>query len=416
MNVIVSSVLNKNMYSRYTVVDNLRSVQDITEPIEILILHRSASENDFKLGAALSDITKKPIKYFLYINSEPSTMISTLIQGVGGRCFTDEFYFDDEEDLDALVEDVVSGIEESTELAVSANADIIQDFIDSFARNDKRIQAPAYLEQVKQAVTDLNVQLDNYALATEDMGTKVLSVFNQVSTLVKRHDELNDRLKVLGQKLKDMGMKDTKSHGGLDGNISVFPQYTYFGSAKTVLFREVSPCRYLTSFALGYYHYLKNVKNKRVKLIFIAPKFKLVADKYREYTSITSESCKNDSLFLQDILYVNHPMRDVMDKVFGKTVSDPRDVYIIVDRLYGTTPIFNSTIGFAKISAASGSMDIKRYNLKLDDTIFSVSQVKNAFYNIPTYSGYPNEILARQAIYLQNQREVYEKIDKRIML
>ena len=85
------------------------------------------------------------------------------------------------------------------------NIKIVNDFIQSFARGEAKIQAPVYLEQVTQAVNSLSEITKNQEAQITAMGTSALEVFEDgaavsVETLIEKGIVKNpkDGVKILG--------------------------------------------------------------------------------------------------------------------------------------------------------------------------------------------------------------------------
>lgn len=152
-------------------------------------------------------------------------------------------------------------------------------------------------------------------------------------------------------------------------------------------------------------------ENKRVKLIFVHQKGQGVAKKYTEYVSITQESMHLDSLYDSEIITTNNPKKDVLKKIFSR----PADIFIVVDRLYGNQDIVTGRC--VKVNAVSGQSDLKRYGIKKEDTIFSVSKVDGSLFTVPNIKNYPSGKDLRSAAYMQIcGKEMFTKLDALLQL
>ena len=183
------------------------------------------------------------------------------------------------------------------------------------------------------------------------------------------------------------------------------------GTVPLLLIREYSPCRYLTSFALGYTHHVHFSKNKSVKLIVIHQKGTCVAKKYDEFTAINEESAGYATLYNSEYIATNTPKKDILREIF----KQPVDAFIVVDRLYGGQDIISGKI--SKLNAVSGKSDIKRYSIKPEDTLLSnvslnETEKKEYFGTLKRMTNYPDEKDGRLAYYEQACEEMYEKLDK----
>lgn len=406
MRVIVSKTLQDN-YQNFVVVDNFKKVRGLSG-VTLLVIH-NFEESDFDTGVFISEFKKNGIKNILYINENPNANVKNTILGIKGKYIEDEFYFEDEEELLALVEECEQDVEEETSLA-TVSTDIINDFIERFKRGDEQIQAPVYLEQVREAVNELSAITQQQQTQLLAMGSSAMETFERasviISNLAKQKKTIEDSLKNLEESRPAIQTKSSMS-----GSILFYPTYNYTGSAKVLVVREYSPCRYLTSFILAYEHYLHYSKNKRVKLIFVHQKGHGVLKKYTDYTSITQESMYLDSLYDAEIIATNNPKKDVLKKIFSR----PADVFIIVDRMYGQQDIVSGRR--VKVSAVSGSSDLKRFNVKENECIFSVNKKENALFTIPSIKNYPTGKDVRNAAYMQIcKNDMFVKLDSLLQL
>ena len=403
MKVIISTEL-EDKYNNYIVVRDFKAVRNL-KGVTVLILHKVEGLSDFDAGVFISNFYKDGIKSFVYINSNPSKVIKTVINGVGGTTYEDEFYFDDEDELTALLDDL--GLDTSTNSLVLSSTQIVKDFIGAFSRGEERIQAPVYLEQVNQAVNELSELTHKQELQINEMGVSAIEVFERASSIIV---SMNDQKKILEKQLEEFeesqALKQmSKQSNAFSSAIMFFPSFKYVGTSKVLNVRELSPCRYLTSFLLAYTHHIHFNLNKRVKFIIVHQKGKGIADKYSEFTAITQESMGISSLYDNEIIATNNPKKDVMQKL---THLDD-DVIIVLDRLYSATDIITGRV--VKVNAVSGLSDINRYKVKPDTCIFPITSQPNELFNIPLIKNYPKEIDMQYAVYAQTCKNQFDILD-----
>ena len=403
MKVIISTEL-EDKYNNYIVVRDFKAVRNLIG-VTVLILHKVEGLSDFDAGVFISNFYKDGIKSFVYINSNPSKVIKTVINGVGGTTYEDEFYFDDEDELTALLDDL--GLDTSMNSLVLSSTQIVKDFIGAFSRGEERIQAPVYLEQVNQAVNELSELTHKQELQISEMGVSAIEVFERASSIIV---SMNDQKKILEKQLEEFeesqALKQmSKQSNAFSSAIMFFPSFKYVGTSKVLNVRELSPCRYLTSFLLAYTHHIHFNLNKRVKFIIVHQKGKGIADKYSEFTAITQESMGISSLYDNEIIATNNPKKDVMQKL---THLDD-DVIIVLDRLYSATDIITGRV--VKVNAVSGFSDINRYKVKPDTCIFPITSQPNELFNIPLIKNYPKEIDMQYAVYTQTCKNQFDILD-----
>ena len=244
---VVISTDNLN-FKDYTVVKSLKEANNITESIDYLILHKSDDNNSFNAGVLLSDLHKKDVKNFIYINETPDLQIKMLIDGLGGYIFEEEFYLEDEDELNALIENLNSE-EKSTSLA-TPNIDIIKDFMQSFVRGEQRVNQPFYLDRAKNAIQELAVITQKQELTIAEMGDTSLQVFEKASNIIRQMNAKRLELQEQLSHLEEMTSSENylqSSTKPLSNTISYFSPFKYLGNSKILLVKEYSPCRFLTS-------------------------------------------------------------------------------------------------------------------------------------------------------------------------
>lgn len=406
MKVIVSKDL-EDIYNNYVVVRNFKKVREL-KGVTTLIIH-NCEESEFDAGVFITEFHNSGISQFIYISSEPSFTIKMMIQGLNGYYFEDEFYLEDEEELDSLLEECGMANNEETTALATVNATVISDFIKAFARGEDRINAPVYLEQVNAALDSLVEQNNQQQVQITTMGQTAIGIFEKASTIMKNLNEQKIKIEKQLQELED-NQNSMPSRAPLGGGIQYFSPYRYNGNNKVLLIREYSPCRYLTSFTLGYLHHLHYNLNKRCKLVFVVQKGQNVMQKYNEFTMLSAESSGYGALYDNEILVTNNPVKEVMKNILEK----PCDVFVIVDRLYGTQDIVSGRP--IRLNAVSGFGDVARFKIKANETIFPVTTVPDGFVTIPTMKGFPIEQDSRYATYMQVMGEAYRKIDTKIGL
>ena len=409
MKVIVSTSI-EDIFNNFVVVRSFKEARDLKGGVTTLIIH-SFIESDFDAGVFISDLHKQGVTQFVYINSNPSVTLKMVLNGVDGHFFEDEFYLEEEEELLCLLEELgMEGDSTSNELIATSSIKIISDFIQAFARGEERVNIPMYLEQVNQAIDELNTVTQKQELQLTTMGNSALGVFEKASTIIKgmvtKNQELEKQLSELANNLSNA----SSSRPSFSNSITFFQPYRYIGTNKVLLIRELTPCRYLTSFLLGYTHHLHYVKNKRVKLVFVHQKGAGVSQIYSEFTNITQENMNMTSLYDTEIVATNNPKKEVMKELLSK----PNDITIVVDRLYGKEYIVSGKV--IKLNAVSGKNDCKRFKISPNECIFSITAQPSQFCCLPTIKKFPDELDARYAVYAQVCDEIYKKFDDKLKL
>lgn len=406
MRVIVSTELKDN-YKGFMVIDSFKRVLDLKN-VDTLIIHKY-KEEDFKVGTFISRFYKNGVQRFIYINSSPSFMLKTILNGVHGFYFEDEFYLKDEDELLALLDNLGVSNSENTSMVATSNIKIVNDFIEAFTRGEERIKAPLYLEQVNQAINQISEITFQQQVQIETMGSSALDIFAKASKII---NQMSDQQKLIQQQLSllESNQQDS-SRPSFNNNTVYFPPYRYFGTAPLLLLRELSPCKYLTSFALGYTKHLHYDLNLRVKLIFVHQKAAGVSKKYDSFaTIISTDTYQVKSLYSGEIIATNTPKKEVMKEL----LMSPVDVFVVVDRLYGSQGIITGK--YIEVGAVSGLSDCRRFMVDPQDCIFSVVKPEKCLFCISSIKGFPTDPDARLAAYSQINSDKYEILDKKLNL
>lgn len=407
MRVIISKSLQDN-FTQFQVVDTFKKVRQLDQ-VSVLVIHEF-SEPDLDIGIFISEFVQKGIDKIVYISEHPRPILCMLLNGINGVVIRDEFYLDDETELISLIDEVTESSEADETSIVASSLGVVQDFMSAFARGDERIQAPIYLERVNSALNELAEINKNNANQLCQLSQGTLAVFERASTIIRSMDEQN---KLLSNKLNEveaLTMQSLTPKTSLGGNVMFFPSFKYMGNARVLVVREYSPCRYLTSFLLGYTSHVHYELNKRVKLVFVHAKMHGVSAKYQDFTNITQESMAMASLYDSEIVATNNPKKEVMSDL----LSRQNDVVIVLDRLYGSQAIVTGRV--VQVNACGSRSDIQRYKLTAADTIFSVTSQPQQLFSIPTIKNFPTDSDARYAVYSKTFSDRYAILDKRLQL
>ena len=257
-----------------------------------------------------------------------------------------------------------------------------------------------------QAINELLTVTQEKETQLATLGDGVLSVFSRASSVIRSFSETTKSLQRKVEELETV-TSSAPTKPAFGNNIVFFAPYKYLGNARVLLVREYSPCRYLTSFMLGYLHHVHYELNRRPKLIFVHQKGQGVSAKYDDFTAITQDSMGMQSLYDNEIIATNNPKKEVMQELLNKH----NDVVIVVDRLYSTQDIVSGRL--RRVNAVGSRSDIARYKVKPEDTIFSITSQPKQLFHLPTIKNFPIESDARYATYSQVMQNNYMILDER---
>lgn len=421
MNVIVSCDIDKTTFDNFIVVDSFSAIKKLGTPcIETLIIHHF-KEKVFDVGIFINECKDSGIKRFIYISEHPDETIKMCLKGLNSYVYTTEDYLEDEEELQFLIDDIIQDEEkETTALSnVEQNVNILEEFIDGFKRKDPKIGAPIYLNRAQEAVNELSVVTQKQELQLTTMGEESRKIFSQARTIIEQL--------ILQNKEREAQILEVQQNANTTGarvpmssSVSIYAPYNHFSAVPVLLFREFSPCRYLTSFVMAYEHYLHYQLNKRVKLIICHSKDAQISKKYtgNDFVAITEVSFKTTSLYDNEKIAINIPKKDLLKKLID--VSN-LDIVIVVDRLYGNMPIIKGK-HVTTVNAISGSSDVDRFGLgnSFKDTIIPVSEFNyrgnQPFVTLKTIQDFPPEVDTRYAAYTLYYKDVFSKLDEKLKL
>ena len=413
MKVIVSKVL-EDRFNEFVVTDSLKKVIDFTGVTTLII--QSCIESDFDAGVFIGDLKKKGVDLFLYISSNPSAVLQMVIKGVDGYYYEDEFYFDDEEELQVLISDIEEERQEASnntsafEAVATPALNIISTFMKGYVAGDKLVQTPMFLEQTNSAIADLTNVFRQQELELQTMGNSALEVFEKASAIIRNMNEQKKAIEKQLEQLEHVTANSTANRPAFGNSVLFFSPYKYIGNSRVLVLKEYSPTRYLTSFVVGFAHYLHYALNKRVKVIFCIQKGYCTGKRYEEFTSIDETTKSMMSLYDNEIIVTNSPKKEVMKELLSK----PQGVVIVVDRLYGKEAIVTGRC--TTLNVVSARSDIQRFGLKVQDTITSVTRIPDCFACISLIRNYMTEKDARLAAYNQVFEKDFRKICERIHL
>lgn len=371
-----------------------------------IILVNSFEEDEYKASLAITELyRKRGIYKFIYISSTPSDSIRILIESINGVFDDDEYLLTDIDEIKALVdliEDNKLEVVESNLPSVSTGFEVMDDFLKKFEDGDSALNDPLYLEVVNRAVSDIRKQVRLQEERTELMGKGVIETYNNtLDTINMLHKEAES----LRTKIEEIESSSKGFKIGRVESLTYYPPITYAGSTPLAVFKEVTACRYLTSFVLAYAHHLQTVRSKRVRVIIVVGKQPLIKNKYKDMFELTSENYKSGKAILETVSYTVTPIKALM--MYMTKQSD--ELVIVLDRTYEKEPIVK---GKAKIFyGVSSFSEIKRENLDVSRCICSIRAIKGSLATIKHIQNFPNELDNRLDRYERNFNTDFNKLD-----
>lgn len=421
MRVIWSTELTDRHFDNYTIVSSVQELRALFEQegnAEILIVHNLIGIKDAVVVYELAKLRDK-VDVFAYVSEQPVPAVKSSLIGLGAKIFEDEFYFDSDEDLDALVEAASTYYDDSGE-----SFSIVRSFVNSEV-GVSGVLTPMQIEQINEAINSLEVALSDAETKLQSVNSFYLDFIVKVKSTLDAINFENNNLKVQLQELVNH-RENTQSVRTTMATSMFYPSVPYTGTSKVLYIREVGNCRYLTSFLMAYMYHLNMVKNANAKLVILIPRAtpalaKKYSDKFNKFTFIGDETKDSQGVadfYKRDKIVTNTPHKSVIHSI----LTSDCPYIIILDRLYRDSDFIldNRTSNVKKIYAVSGISDVSRYNLNLSTCIFPIVQVSGALMYIPHISNFlqtGQTVDSKYAKYMQSSvcLEGFATLDKLLL-
>lgn len=406
MNYLVSTS-NEYDLENYTKVDSLQAVIE-ADANSIIILH-SFQEDSYKASLMLSNLySTKGVNKFIYINNSPYEDVRVLIDSFKGVVEEDESLLEDEDEIAGLVEILK---EDSLEIAIGETENqnspfnVLTEFVSKLSEGDESLNDPLYLDVVNRALTSVNRDMKLQEERISLMGKGVIETYNNTTKTIN-----NLQVKAEEMKNKLLEIEHDKKYSGASrnraSNLSFYPPIIYTGNIPLIVFKEMSACRYLTSMVLAYKNHLETIKNKRVRLIVVSGKQELTKRRYEGFFELTLQSMKSEYAITKDVAFTTTPLRDMMLEMTKK--SD--EVILILDRTYEKDPIFTNKAKVIHCVTSIG--ELRKYNLKSEESIISIRGLKNSLMRLTHIDRYPEGVENRLDRYEKTFYESFNRIDE----
>lgn len=395
MNVIVT---NSRRYHGWTVVDKLQDVSVMVGEIDFLVYHKSLESAEDCVKNLSMIMQAHPEMVALYVRNKEDMVqaVRILVEGSGGKYIDDEFFLEDELQLNQLTKQWKSMIA----LTEMSGVSVISDFIHRYLQTGGKGITPGYLQVVKNAA-------ESMALAYKDKSLEVLKLCESASDLFKGSVELIENIQEEQNNLERVvsDLKGKLQNGDMvTMSIPVAPQVGYFprvsymkSKVSIVRVKDLGRSPYLTSFMFGFRTYLQFVKKVRPRLIVLEPLGEIFPKVYNRFSWVTQQSKNNMASYAGDVVFTNCPLKDVMDRL----LSDPNyDTVIVLDRLLITHQHLLNCAGEDPLYCVKGESFVKELKLNVKRCFSVVSEISGAMFTVPVFAEYPKDEDMRERKYL----------------
>lgn len=403
MNIIVTS--NNVNYNGFLKVSSLKEVSEVVGKIEYFVYHKSSESQEQKVDL-LSKI-KGRVDTMIYIRSKDKVenAVRMIVVGSEGKYIDDEFFLESSDELSRLI----GNINDVTTITQLGGVPVLTDFFNRYLKDGGSDFNSSYLLVVKDAMKNMISEYRKKDMEILQLSTTATEIFTNSSEIIRRAQEEQQKMQdaVLKlEELKSQSTANTFSFGGLP-SVVFFPTVLYPKEKNIIRIKEIGSCSFLTSFILGFRLYCEYVKNVRPKLIIIEPIGAQYEKRYESFNWVTQKSVRSMQGYYNQVVFTNHPSKDVLVKLLDDT---DYDTFIVVDRLKTSNEHILNSKGNSIKYAINGKTSIEKFNLQPINCFSFVRDVKGCMFTIPMFPDYPESSDQRERLYLRSFDLNYEAL------
>lgn len=301
----------------------VRSVKDVvTVTKSSFVVFESSDDLLEDAVSFLVGVVKRVLNtHLVYIASNPVPLIEEVIKGLGSQSLRDDSYLDDLNSYSELIDYLEKG-----DTSLDEDEDISSEIsvLDSFVSEQVENLSPIQRNMVQDSYDKVVGTLDE--MTSKDVLREQLVNFAHVSR--ERVVSLEQDLKLKEKEVANLAPRG----GGFLAGTNNYPVYNYSGSAKVLVVKEHSPCRYLTSFLYAFAERQEKVNNIKTKLIVVSSKNYMTELRYNgafDEANPTTIVQSRGRLMTSTKVYTTTPTAAVMDFLMQ---SLGYDLYVILDR------------------------------------------------------------------------------------
>ena len=301
----------------------VRSVKDVvTVTKSSFVVFESSDDLLEDAVSFLVGVVKRVLNtHLVYIASNPVPLIEEVIKGLGSQSLRDDSYLDDLNSYSELIDYLEKG-----DTSLDEDEDISSEIsvLDSFVSEQVENLSPIQRNMVQDSYDKVVGTLDE--MTSKDVLREQLVNFAHVRR--ERVVSLEQDLKLKEKEVANLAPRG----GGFLAGTNNYPVYNYSGSAKVLVVKEHSPCRYLTSFLYAFAERQEKVNNIKTKLIVVSSKNYMTELRYKgafDEANPTTIVQSRGRLMTSTKVYTTTPTAAVMDFLMQ---SLGYDLYVILDR------------------------------------------------------------------------------------
>lgn len=403
--------LNKDLsLEGYASVSSLDKVSIVDETTVVLL--NSFEEDSYNASLKITDLNNSlGVTNFIYISETPVDTVKVLVESLKGVWEEDESLLSDIDEITDLVsvfkgESTALTVTTENELQSDSSFHLLVEFLEKFETGDDSLDDPFYLEVVNRAVRNIKNQVQ---IQNEREGQLSKGVIETYQSTLEVINQLRHESADLKRKVEEIETTRSFKMGAIE-HLSYYPPVSYQGSTPMAVFKELSACRYLTSYVLAYANHLRTVRSKRVKVIIIIGKQETVRTKYENMFELTKDSYKTGKAILSNTTYTSTPIKSMINHVTNQ--SD--EVILVIDRTYDKSPIIT---GKTKLYYGVSSFnEIRSHKLDKSKCILTMREVRGVLATIKHIPGFPSEEDNRLDKYERTFNESFNKLDKDLIV
>lgn len=403
MNVIVTN--NKVEYNGFIKLSTLREASELVGNIEYLVYNKSNESREDRVSYLTK--LKDRVKTLIYIRKKEAFEqdIQIIVVGSGGKCFDDEFFLENSDELAKLID----SLDEVVAIAELGGVNVVSDFFNRYLKNGSTGFNPAYLMVVKNAVSDMITTYKQKEFEILQLSETATEIFASSAEIVSKVENEMEKLKTIAANLESAKNKQVVVTQNVSSvpNVVFFPQINYLKERTIIRIKCIGECPFIVSFILGFRIYLERIKNTRPKVLFIEPIGAQYETIYKDFKWVTQSTHRNMGNYYDGVVFTNYPNKDVLMRLLDDT---DYDTFVVVDMLKNSSQHILNSKGPSVKYAVSGQGIIDRFKLKTEDCLSIIKKIEGSMFTVPVFPDYPVEFDQRERLYLRVCAENYNML------
>lgn len=400
-------ILKENGCESYTNIEEF--INSNVVDVGYLFLHSTDKSSDFydealKLTKYVEE--NEQVKLVHIGGSEAGEDFKVFVNSLGkGILVENDFYLDNGEDFQFFMENIDDLIQNDVTESALVFYDKLLNIIDTSGVELpilERRKIRRLVDSWQKTTTDLVVLRDNALAVVQEAFSKSSKRLEESQADI---DNIKEQLDQLYQKEQAGGL--SLAQVKLGQSVGSFAPYRVGVSNTAILVvKEYTPCRYLTSFLLGYIKHLEVKKALLARLLVVVDGKPLTVDRYSSALyRLTQGNYKGSSAMRENLSFTSEPYRELLDETLKRNDA----VLVVLDRTYERDSIYKGTV--MQVDAVGSVKDVDLFGLEVGNCILPITDVEGSRVILKHILNYPQNVDARYGKYLQMYSDVYAQLD-----